>query len=162
LHAKRERAGLYLHNAVMEAQPYGELDDAHLLALCIWREARGEGMFGRRGVGCVVRNRVNHGGYGVGYPGAILKPWQFSSFNTSDINAALWPIDGSLDWMGCLAEANDVLAGIDDVTNGALLYFSPPLTAPPHAWGNVIATAHIGNLNFYKPAPTELNLQGDA
>ena len=146
----------------MEAQPYADLDDAHLLALAIWREARGEGMLGRRGVGCVVRNRIDARTYfGNDYESVILKPWQFSSFNSNDPNASQWPIDGEQSWVQCLAEANDVLMGCDDVTNGALFYFSPPLTAPPHAWGPVIATAHIGNLNFYKPAPAELSAQGD-
>jgi spore germination cell wall hydrolase CwlJ-like protein len=146
----------------MEATSYDQLDDTHLLALCIWREARGEGMLGRRGVGCVVRNRVRHGGFGSGYSGVVLKHYQFSSFNATDPNSSKWPTDGTVDWMGCIAEANDVLGGGDDVTNGALFYFSPPLTAPPHAWGAVIATAHIGNLEFYKPAPADLSLQGDA
>jgi spore germination cell wall hydrolase CwlJ-like protein len=137
----------------MDAQPYADLDEAHLLALCIWREARGEGMLGRRGVGCVVRNRANHGGYGPGFAGVILKPYQFSSFNVTDPNSTRWPTDGTIDWMGCVSEAHEVIMGCDDVTNGALFYYSPPLTAPPHAWGPVIATAHIGNLNFYKPNP---------
>lgn len=147
----------------MIAQPYEDLDDAHLLALCIWREARGEGMLGRRGVGCVVRNRIAARTYfGHDYQSVILKPWQFSSFNRNDPNANQWPTDGELSWMGCLAESNEVLGGCDDLTRGALFYFSPPLTAAPHAWGPVIPTASIGNLSFWKPAPAELNLQGDA
>ena len=140
----------------MEAQPYNALDDVHILALAIWREARGEKFLGQRAVGCVVRNRVNAGGYGEGYAGVILKKFQFSSFNANDVNSQLWPIDGEASWMSCLAEANNVLTGIDDVSNGALFYYSPPLIAPPHAWGNVTATAHIGNLNFYKPAPIDI------
>jgi N-acetylmuramoyl-L-alanine amidase len=146
----------------MEATPYEELDDAHLLALCIYREARGETFLGKRGVGCTVRNRVNAQSYfGRSYSAVILKPWQFSSFNANDPNSDVWPVDGEPVWVECMAEANDVLAGCDDVTNGALFYFSPPLIAPPHAWGPVIATAHIGNLNFYKPAPADLSLTGD-
>ena len=146
----------------MEAQPYEELDDAHLLALCIYREARGESFLGKRAVGCCVRNRVLARTYfGIDYSSVILKHWQFSSFNATDPNSSVWPIDGEPVWMECLAEANNVLGGIDDMTNGALFYYSPPLTAPPHAWGAVIATAHIGNLNFYKPAPADLGNQGD-
>ena len=146
----------------MNPAPYEELDDAHLLALCIYREARGESFLGKRGVGCTVRNRVNAQSYfGHTYDQVILRPYQFSSFNSNDPNAGVWPIDGEPVWMECLVEANNVLGGIDDVSNGALFYFSPPLTAPPHAWGPVIATAHIGNLNFYKPAPAEPSLTGD-
>lgn len=147
----------------MESQPYGDLDDSHLLALCIYREARGESFLGKRGVGCTVRNRVNARSYfGHDYPSVILKPWQFSSFNSNDPNAGVWPIDGEPVWMDCLAEANNVLGGIDDVSNGAVFYFSPPLKVPPSAWGSVVATAHIGNLNFYKPAPADLSLEGGA
>lgn len=146
----------------MESAAYDQLDDAHLLALCIYREARGEQFLGKRGVGCVVRNRVDAKSYfGNSYSGVILRPYQFSSFNHNDPNAGIWPIDGEPVWMECLVEANNVLGGIDDVTNGALFYFSPPLTAPPHAWGAVVATAHIGNLNFYKPAPADLSGRGD-
>jgi spore germination cell wall hydrolase CwlJ-like protein len=144
------------------ADRYEVLDDAHLLALCIYREARGESFLGKRGVGCVVRNRVDaHTYFGHDYPSVILKPYQFSSFNANDPNTNVWPADGDPVWIECLAEANDVLAGCDDVSNGALFYFSPPLTAPPRAWGAVVATAHIGHLNFYKPAPADLSLEGD-
>lgn len=145
----------------MEAQPYQDLDDAHLLALCIYREARGENFLGKRGVGCVVRNRVDARGYGSGYAGVILKKFQFSSFNANDPNHTVWPFDGEEAWMDCLAEANEVLGGCDDLTFGALFYYSPPLTAPPHAWGPVVATAHIGRLEFYKPAPADLSTEGD-
>lgn len=152
----------------MEETNYEALDDTHLLALCIWREARGEGMLGRRGVGCVVRNRVNAGWLrNDTYQGVILHPYQFSSFNApprthiSDANESLWPLDGDVNWMGCLAEANDVLAGCDDVTNGAMFYYSPPLSAPPKAWGPVVATASIGRLAFWKPAPADLSMTGD-
>jgi spore germination cell wall hydrolase CwlJ-like protein len=146
----------------VEAVAYDELDEPHLLALCIYREARGEGFLGKRAVGCVVRNRVNAQSYfGHTYNAVILRPYQFSSFNQNDSNSSVWPADGESVWMECLVEANNVLGGIDDVTNGALFYYSPPLTAPPHAWGPVTATAHIGNLNFYKPAPAELSNQGD-
>lgn len=144
------------------ADRYEVLDDAHLLALCIYREARGEGFLGKRGVGCTVRNRVNAQTYfGHDYRSVILRPYQFSSFNSNDPNSTVWPIDGNEAWMESLVESNNVLGGIDDVTNGAVFYFSPPLVAPPHAWGAVIATAHIGNLEFYKPAPADLITQGD-
>jgi spore germination cell wall hydrolase CwlJ-like protein len=141
---------------------YEVLDDAHILGLCIYREARGESFLGKRGVGCVVRNRVNAQTYfGHDYRSVILRPYQFSSFNKSDPNANIWPVDGEAVWIECLAEANEVLSGCEDLTFGALFYFSPPLTAPPRAWGAVVATAHIGHLNFYKPAPADLSLEGD-
>jgi|HubBroStandDraft_2_1064218.scaffolds.fasta_scaffold90663_5 spore germination cell wall hydrolase CwlJ-like protein len=144
------------------ADRYEVMDDAHILGLCIYREARGEGFLGKRGVGCVVRNRVNAQTYfGHDYKSVILKPYQFSSFNASDPNVNVWPKDGDPVWMDCLSEAYEVLGGCDDLTFGALFYYSPPLVAPPKAWGNVVATAHIGRLDFYKPAPADLSNQGD-
>lgn len=146
----------------MEAQPYTDLDDAHILALVIWRESRGESFIGKRGVGCVVRNRIAaHTYFGHDYHNVILRPYQFSSFNVDDPNSTKWPQDGEESWVESIAEANEVLSGCDDVTNGALFYYSPPLTAPPHAWGPVIPTASIGHLSFWKPAPAELSLEGE-
>ena len=125
-------------------------------------------MLGRRGVGCVCRNRVQANWLrNDTYQGVILHPYQFSSFNApprthiTDANELLWPIDGDAVWMDCLATANDVLGGIDDCTNSAMFYFSRPLTSPPPAWGAVIPTASIGHLSFWKPAPADLSLQGD-
>lgn len=150
------------------ADRYEVLDDAHLLALCIWRESSNQGMLGRRAVGCVIRNRVTSHWLGDStYHAVILHPYQFSSFNApprthiTDPNESRWPVDGEESWMDCLATANDIIGGIEDVTNGAKFYYSPPLKAPPSAWGAVAATAHIGALDFFKPAPADLSLTGE-
>ena len=152
----------------MEAQPYTDFDDAHLLALCIFRESSNQPMLGRRGVGCCARNRVNSRWLGDStYHGVILHPYQFSSFNApprthiTDPNESRWPVDGDPAWVECLAEANYVLAGCDDVTNGSRFYFSPPVKVPPTAWGPVVPTASIAALSFWKPAPADLSIQGD-
>lgn len=57
-----------------------------LLGLCLWGEARGEPVEGQTAVAWVVRHRVER--RRSTYPGEILKPWQFSSFNVSDPNRA--------------------------------------------------------------------------
>jgi len=145
----------------MEPTPYKELSDLQILALCIWREARGEGMLGKRGVGCVVRNRINAKSFfGHDWKAVILKPYQFSSFNSDDPNSIKWPVDRDEAWEECLDTAAEVLGGAEDVTNGALYYFSPPLNDPPHAWGKVWETAHIGNLQFFKSMPTQDAIAG--
>jgi len=119
-----------------------------------WREARGEGQLGKRGVGHVVLNRVNaRSFFGHDVQSVILKPWQFSSFNPTDPNADKWPDWADASWMDSLAASKQVLAWDDpDLTSGALYYFSPPLTVPPHAWGPVNVTLVTGNLTFCKPA----------
>jgi len=140
----------------MDPQPYTSLRDQDLLALCIWREARGEGLLGKRGVGHVVLNRVNaRSFFGQDVQSVILKPFAFSSFNPSDPNADQWPTGIDPSWTDSTNAAEAVLSGQDtDLTSGALYYFSPPLTAPPHAWGPVGVTLVVGNLTFCKPVPT--------
>jgi len=152
----------------MQPVPYEELDEPHLLALLIWREAANQGMLGRRGVGCNARNRVNAHWLGdKTYHSVILHPYQYSSFNApprthiTDPNESKWWTDGEQSWVQCLAEANYVLSGCDDVTNGSRFYFSPPVKVPPTQWGAVVPTASIGNLSFWKPAPADLGNQGD-
>ena len=140
----------------MNSQPYNQLSDGDLLALCIWREARGEGPVGKLAVGCVIRNRVAaQTFFGHTLQSVILRPYQFSSFNENDPNADKWPEDGEADWLDCQDAALDVASGSPDPSNNALYYFSPPLTAPPREWGLVTQTASVGRLKFYKPAPTQ-------
>src|SRR5450755_941272 len=44
---------------VMQAAAYSELSPLDLMKLCVWREARGEGILGKRGVAQVIQNRAN-------------------------------------------------------------------------------------------------------
>lgn len=136
----------------MEPMPYNQLNDQEMLGLCIYREARGEGMLGKQGVGCVVRNRIAANKFfGHDWRSVILKPYQFSSFNSTDVNSVKWPDDDEADWLDCLDAASQVINGSDDPTFGALYYFSPPLTEAPHAWGPVMITVKVGRLTFCKP-----------
>jgi spore germination cell wall hydrolase CwlJ-like protein len=131
---------------------YDLMSDMGILALCCWREARGEGLLGKRAVACVVRNRINADSFfGHDWHSVILKPYAFSSFNANDPNSDKWPEDSDQSFEDCCDVAQMVIDGAEDVTNGALYYYSPPLTAPPHAWGNVIAAASIGHLSLWKP-----------
>ena len=137
----------------MDPQPYDNLSNQDLCALCVWREARGEGSIGKRGVAHVILNRMNHGGYGGSdVHGVVLKPYQFSSFLESDPNSELWPLDEDALWIDSQQAAQAVLLGFDtDITAGALFYFSRPLTEPPSAWGPVGVTLVVGHLTFCKP-----------
>jgi N-acetylmuramoyl-L-alanine amidase len=136
---------------------YDLMSDMGLLALCAYREARGETTIGKRAVCWVVLNRVaKPGWWGNSVHSVILRPYQFSSFLPSDPNSNVWPADEDADWEDCLEEAQNALEGKStDPTGGATLYFSPPLVAPPQEWGQVIATAHIGHLELYKAAPPQ-------
>lgn len=90
-----------------------ELTRLFMLALCIWREARGETLQGKRLVASVIRNRVEDPKrWPNTYVGVITQPWQFSSFNANDPNSAKFPEDGTDafgPWNECVAAATAVL-----------------------------------------------------
>lgn len=91
------------------------MDDSYLflrrfvLALCVWREARGETPRGRRLVAQVIENRVQDKRWPDTYEGVILQPFQFSSFNKNDPNATAFPIETDAAWPDCVAAANDIM-----------------------------------------------------
>jgi N-acetylmuramoyl-L-alanine amidase len=137
---------------------YANLSDLSLLALCVWREARGEGSDGKRGVGHVIRNRV-YGSthwWGKDWHSVILHPYQFSSFNADDPNSDRWPSDLDPSWGECLQAATPVYLAHDvDLTNGATFYYDTSISWP-HAWGDQAAyenTLNVGRLKFWKLRP---------
>lgn len=126
-------------------------DPTLLLALCIWREARGESIDTKRGVGWVVMNRCHMApaqGFKRSIPENVLHPWAFSSFMEGDLNSLKYPADTDASWHDSRTAAESL--GLVDPTNDAVFYFSRPLIAPPHAWGNVEHAATIGGLKFYR------------
>lgn len=99
-----------------------------LLALCIYREARGEPFAAKRGVASVVRNRVQHPGWwGKSYASVISKRAQFSAMTIpGDPNLVVWPREDEPAWKDCLAiAAATILGNAPDNTNGATHYFAP-------------------------------------
>ncbi len=140
----------------MEAQPYDELSELSLLALCCYREARGEPFDGKRAVCHVILNRASQPGWwGNGIKSVILKPWQFSSFNSNDPNSDIWPTDdGDPAWIQCLSAASGVLVGEDpDPTDGSTYYHDTSISFPK-AWGlesDYVNTFNVGKLKFYRP-----------
>lgn len=143
------------------AKAFAEQDPLVLLAICVWGESRGEPLPAKLGVACVVRNRVATGRYGHGYAGVILKPYQFSCFTPGDANfpKLLHPLSHGTEetWDACFTAAYTVLNGSQpDVTDGAVFYYSLPLTQPPThkngtvAWGSVEHAVTLGGLSFWK------------
>lgn len=126
-----------------------------LLALCIWREARGEPLDAKQAVAWAIRNRVtNPSWWGNSWQSVILKPWQFSSFNAGDPNAVKWPQETDSSWQASLGFANDVWHGTGvDPTGGATHYFDNSLDNHPPGWatdGSMQHCADIGALRFYR------------
>jgi|SRR5215471_10021632 len=145
----------------MDEQPYDQLSDVDLLALCCWREARGEPFEAKLAQCWSVRNRVEKPSWwGNSYSTVILKPWQYSSFNANDPNATKWPHD-SPDWLDCQQAASQVLNGeVPDPTNGATNYYDTSITFP-RAWGNENEwenTLNIGRLKFWKMGSAPLGV----
>jgi len=141
----------------MESVPYDDLSDLSLLALCCYREARGETIYAKRAVCHVIKNRtLKPGWWGSDWKSVILKPYQFSSFNSNDHNTYVWPVDNEASWTDCLAAASAVMVGDDpDVTEGAEFYHDSSISFPK-AWGkreDYVNTLNIGKLSFYRHEP---------
>lgn len=136
----------------LPVEPY--LSDERLLtALTVYREARGESQLGKLGVVWVLRNRCGMApaqGFKPTLAANILKPWAFSSFNANDPNADKYPEATDISWQHSLSAVDSIEP---DPTDGAVFYYSRPITEPPHAWGAVVPTSNIGNLHFCKVVP---------
>lgn len=150
----------------MESRPYQELSDSELLALCCWREARGETLDAKIAQCWSVKNRVlKPSWWGHDWKTVILKPWQYSSFNANDPNSEKWPEDGSEAEEQCIQIAESVINGsIEDPTNGATNYYDTSIEFPK-AWGSESEwenTLDIGHFRFWKlKPPADLSAQGD-
>lgn len=123
-----------------------------LLMLCIYREARGEPNEAKLGVGWTIKNRIALQNWmGKTYAAVILKPYQFSSFNSGDPNASKFPNPlNDTAYPECLAAAKAAYDGVGiDPTGGATHYYDNSISAPKWTEG-ATKTAMLGRLNFYK------------
>ena len=125
-----------------------------LSALCLWREARGSSLPALTAIYHVILNRVADPAHRWPrtIPGAILQPYQFSSFLKSDPNVTKFPIDdGSADWkawLDCCLAVSTLIGG--DPTRGATNYEScAPDALPPWADPSKL-TVTIGPFRFYR------------
>ncbi len=138
--------------------------DRMMVALCVWREARGESDAAMRGVAWVVRNRIADTRWPGSGHGVVLQPRQFSAFNVGDVNAVKFPNErDAADWRAWLR----VLDAVDDVfgfgvervapgadadpTKGANHYHSIPDGRPLPGWARREAeTLRLGPFRFYR------------
>ncbi len=119
-----------------------------LLALCCWREARGESIQAQRGVIWTILNRAaKPSWWGKDIVSVILAPSQFSSFNKSDPNSLLFPSNVDVVFREIVLLAAD--PG-DDPTGGATSYNSLPMDNQPSWAAEMTKTCDIGAFHFYK------------
>lgn len=143
--------------------PLAALDDAAVIALTLWGEARGEGPEGRIAIANVLRNRANRSGASARVE--CLKPMQFSCWNAgTDANhtllmdvaaglskgTAIGPLLRECFWI-----ARGLLAGeFVDNTRGSTHYLTTALLAShPPSWATgQRVLAQIGNHVFLRVA----------
>lgn len=132
--------------------------DLFLLALCTWRESRGEILQAKQAVAWVIKNRASNPSWwgGPSLVSVILKPFQFSSFNAHDPNAVKFPTPVDTTWQASLEIAQQVVNGtVPDPTSGSTSYFDKSLDSNPPSWatdGSMVLASTIGDLHFYKRA----------
>lgn len=139
-----------------------DANDIHSMALCVWKEARGQGTVGMRAVAHVIKNRVGAAGFAKNIHDVIYGRNQFSSMSIpSDSEFDLIPPPGDIQFGFCMTICPLVLNGTDsDPTNGAK-YYENRATATSGWFGRVIAgpdghgteghslSVVIGNQSFY-------------
>lgn len=117
--------GIFQVTTIKEAKDFARL---FILALCIWREARGESFRGKLLVGFTIKNRVKDPRWPNTYEGVITQRWQFSAFNPSDPNAILYPSTGAENpledaaWLECVKAAETVLNSTSSMTSANHYY----------------------------------------
>jgi len=125
--------------------------DYCLLALTIWREARGEGLNGMKAVACVVRNRAKR--RNSSYYIECVRPWQFSSLtDPKDPQLANWPKPEDSTWQTAQILAGSVIDGhTDDITGGATMYYADSIPFPA-SWdkSKLRETVKLGNHTFFQ------------
>lgn len=122
-------------------------------ALCMWREARGEGRDGIRAVGHVIANRAK--AWNKSWAQIVYQKVQFSSMTYgADPQLCNVPVSPDPQFVDCYEIADLIMQGGDfDNTNGALYYFATYIPMPDWAKG-MIQTASVGGQLFFKEAPS--------
>jgi|SRR3990172_1204590 len=120
--------------------------------LTVWQEARGEPYIGKVAVAEVIQRRakLKYSSDGT-IAGTVLKPYQFSGWNTNDPNRILAAKADRLDPLiiECIKAWEEAKGGTN-FTNEAVLYCNLKVCSP--AWANKsIVVAEIGNHTFYVP-----------
>lgn len=99
------------------------------LALCVWREARGETLLGKVFVAQTIENRVTDTRWPDTYVAVITQRLQFSAFNAGDPNALLFPSETDPTWADCVAAASLVMQAPSPITKAN--HYHTTTVSPP-------------------------------
>ncbi|MGD1880007.1 MAG: cell wall hydrolase [Kiloniellaceae bacterium] len=125
--------------------------EVDIVARTIWAEARGDGARGMQAVANVIMNRANHPGWwGTDPISVCMKPYQFSAWNSNDVNsgkAARVTVEDAA-FRVALELAGKAVAGtLPDITGSATHYHNH--TVSPGWAASLRKTAEIGGHVFY-------------
>jgi len=123
-----------------------------VLALVIWREARGEGNEGMRAVAHVIRNRVMATHLPDTWDDIIEAKWQFSSMTApGDPMLVQWPKQPDPTFDSAMLIAKSVYTGVDvDNTSGATLYANLAVCSPKWDFSKLIKVSTLGRHTFFR------------
>lgn len=116
------------------------------LALCVWREARGESPLGKLLVAQVIENRVTDSRWPDTYIGVITQPLQFSAFNKNDPNVSTFPRETDPAWADAVAAAEYVITAPNPLTPAN--HYHTTVISPEWARGKTPVRTE-GNHAFY-------------
>lgn len=121
------------------------------LALCLWREARGESHEGKVAVGYSILNRKAAPQWGNTIMGVLFQRLQYSSLTyASDPQLILWPKDEDPSWQQSMQVAVDVLERrVPNPIDGADSYHDTSIKPPTWATRDKFVK-QIGRLMFYR------------
>lgn len=126
------------------------ISDVGLVALTVWREARGEPRQGKLAVAHSIMNRVlAPGWWGSDVPTVVGKAWQYSSLtDPKDPQLVMWP-RWDPGWVECLEVARAAVLGTEPhPAPGADSYFAVSIPAPK--WADPAKfVAQIGHHRFF-------------
>jgi spore germination cell wall hydrolase CwlJ-like protein len=136
-------------------------NDLASMALCVWREARGEGELGMKAVADVIANRAKAWYSHLPEPvhAAVYARNQFTSMSVpSDPEFNLEPKPGDAQFAFCQSICKPILDGqMSDVTNNALYYCNPKEATSGWFFDHIVAdslnhpqVATIGRQFFYR------------
>lgn len=123
-----------------------------LLALCIWREARGESYVAKLAVAFSVLTRVKRGGWwGNSIQSVIAKPLQYSSMtHAGDPNLIKYPLEGDPSWNDSVQAATATISGsVPNPAPEADSYIDGSIASP--LWADKAKlVASIGAFRFFQ------------